>query len=147
MRSLLSRLSRFLDLPPEDRRVVVQAAWLLPVTSLQLRRRGLQAQLDRVEAQGAAHRGEPHRPHDADRAARIALLVAAVARNGVTRGGCLSRSITLIHLLLREGIDADLRLGVRKGADLEAHAWVEHLGRPLNDSADVTERYSPYPAL
>lgn len=147
MKSPLNRLSRFLHLPREDQRVVLEAAWLLPVIGLQLRRQGLQAQLDRVEARRAEHRGEPRRPDDTDRAARIALLVAAVARNGVTRGSCLSRSMTLMQLLLREGIDAELRLGVRNRADLEAHAWVEHMGCPLNDSADVGERYSPYPAL
>jgi hypothetical protein len=82
-----------------------------------------------------------------DRALHLALLVGIAARNGPYRGTCLSRSFTLLQLLQREGINADLRLGVRKEATLEAHAWVEYEGRPLNDTPDVATRYAPYPPL
>jgi len=45
-----------------------------------------------------------------------------------------------------QGIQSDLRFGVRRdSADLEVHAWVEHLGLPLNDSADVAERFKLVP--
>ena len=82
-----------------------------------------------------------------DRALHLALLVGIAARNGPFRGTCLSRSFALLQLLHREGITADLRLGVRKEAQLEAHAWVEYEGHPLNDTPDVATRYAPSPAL
>mgnify|MGYP000718269785 CR=1 FL=1 len=39
---------------------------------------------------------------------------------------------------------AELRLGVRKAPDLEAHAWVEVAGRPVNDDDDVRRRYAAF---
>lgn len=44
---------------------------------------------------------------------------------------CLMRSLVLTAVLARRGIDAELVIGVRPGARLEAHAWVEHAGTPL----------------
>lgn len=78
---------------------------------------------------------------------RIAQLVALASRHGLARGNCLSQSLTLQRLL---GDDAatQLRIGARRGpAGLEAHAWIEHEGRPLNDTADVAQRFTPFPAL
>ena len=43
------------------------------------------------------------------------------------------------------GIAAELRVGIGKTApQLEAHAWVEVDGAPLNDAADVAARYPPF---
>lgn len=45
---------------------------------------------------------------------------------------CLFRSLTLSALLQRRGIPATLVIAVRP-QPFEAHAWVEHEGRPLLD--------------
>jgi transglutaminase superfamily protein len=44
---------------------------------------------------------------------------------------CLVRSLVLIDMLARRGIQADFVLGVRPGPKFEAHAWVEKGGVPL----------------
>jgi len=147
MRPLRPRVSRFLALPPEDRRVILQAARLIPWMAAKLRLVGLQRLRGGPGGAAATVRSRSDSSSAADRAAHLALLVGIAARNGPYRGNCLSQSLTLRKLLQQEGIDADLRLGVRKEADLEAHAWVEHDGRPLNDTPDVATRYAPYPAL
>jgi hypothetical protein len=56
---------------------------------------------------------------------------------------CLRRSLVLWALLARAGEPAELRVGFRRerGA-FEAHAWVEHQGRVLNDAPDVRKRYA-----
>jgi hypothetical protein len=47
--------------------------------------------------------------------------------------------------LRREGIETVLRVGVnRESGTLHAHAWVEYLGRPLNDADDVALRFPPF---
>ena len=75
-------------------------------------------------------------------------MVAIAARHGVHQGNCLSQSLTLQRLLARHGVAAELRIGARRAGDrLEAHAWVEHQGRPLNDSADVAARFPPFREL
>ena len=79
-------------------------------------------------------------------AQQIARIVAAAARYGPYRANCLPTSMVLRYLLLRQGIQADLRVGVRKsgGERLDAHAWVEHAGQPLIDRADIHQRYAPF---
>ena len=46
-------------------------------------------------------------------------------------------------LLRRIGVEGVIRFGAKKaGESLEAHAWVEWNGVPLNDVADVRSRYA-----
>ena len=48
-------------------------------------------------------------------------------------------------LLRRRGMESELRIGVRKKAEvLEAHAWVEYQGCVLNDRSDVDQHFSPF---
>jgi hypothetical protein len=51
---------------------------------------------------------------------------------------CLLRSLVLLRLLARRGIEARLVIGARTGPDFLAHAWIEYDGlpvlSPLNDS-------------
>ncbi len=63
------------------------------------------------------------------------VMVQAAARHGVYSATCLPQSLTLWWLLRRQGIKSDLRFGARKEAGLmEAHAWVELSGIPLNET-------------
>jgi hypothetical protein len=52
------------------------------------------------------------------------------------------RSLTLRGILKRRGLDAELRIGVRKSAEaMEGHAWLEMSGTPINDDPAVTSTY------
>ena len=79
----------------------------------------------------------------------LVRLVDGVARNHWKPMGCLRRSLCLQALLARRGIATSLRVGVDAGASLkegkglEAHAWLEWQGQPINDREDVAERYLP----
>jgi hypothetical protein len=44
---------------------------------------------------------------------------------------CLVRSVVVLRLMARRSLQATLVIGVHPGADFEAHAWVEHCGRPV----------------
>src|SRR5262245_20286677 len=46
-------------------------------------------------------------------------------------GRCLVRSLVLVDMLSRRGIEASFVLGVRAGPDFEGHAWVEKGGVAL----------------
>jgi hypothetical protein len=79
----------------------------------------------------------------AETAERIARLVAIAAHYGPYRATCLRQSLSLWWLLLRRGIPAEIRIGVRKeGQELHAHAWVEHAGRALSDDRGTTAAYA-----
>ncbi len=72
-------------------------------------------------------------------------MVQAAARRGAYRATCLPQSLTLWWLLKRQGIEGDLRFGARKEAGrMEAHAWVEINGIPLNETLDVDQRFKPF---
>lgn len=74
---------------------------------------------------------------------RTDRMVRMAAGRVPVASACLSRSLTLWLMLRIQGIESELYLGVRRGADeLDAHAWVEHLGRPLNDTVDVHDRFT-----
>jgi len=88
----------------------------------------------------------------ADEAARLvratsaARMVAIVAGSGPIRATCLRRSLLLWWLLRRDGIETVVKVGVQRGerGALDAHAWVEYRGGPLNDTDDVAERFLPF---
>ena len=124
-----------------DRRVVFEAAFLLPVVSLALRTIGW------VRVRGFLDREpSPQARRSVDEAQHIALLVEAVARRSPVQHTCLQRSVVLCRVLRRRELEAELRLGVRKesAGDRQFHAWVEHAGRVLNDDQHVRDRYSSF---
>jgi hypothetical protein len=80
-----------------------------------------------------------------DRARGAARVVNIAARRGPVRATCLRRSLLLWWLLRWDGIETVLRVGVhRDGGSLNAHAWVEYGGRPLNDAEDIALRFPAF---
>ena len=142
---MLRELSRFGKLTALERGIFIRALLLLPAIGLGLRMFGF----GKVQAMLNASRVTDSCKLAPDAALKIALaavrMVSGAARRGFYRANCLPTSLVLAHLLRRQGIAADLRVGVRKVAGaLEAHAWVEHHGQPLNDGMDVHERFPPF---
>lgn len=79
------------------------------------------------------------------RARSAARIVAIVAGRGPVRATCLRRSLLLWWLLRRDGIETVLRVGVsRSEGSFNAHAWVEYLGRPVNDADDIALRFPAF---
>jgi hypothetical protein len=64
-------------------------------------------------------------------AARLANAVIRTLRVLRTDARCLSQSLVLLWLLSRRGIASTLVVGVHTCPEFEAHAWIEHAGRPL----------------
>src|SRR5262249_11888496 len=72
------------------------------------------------------------RPHANDlRPERCAAAVERTLRALPTDSRCLVRSLVLVALLSRRGLRAKLVIGVLRGPEFGAHAWVEHDGVPL----------------
>jgi hypothetical protein len=79
------------------------------------------------------------------RAQSAAKVVAIAAGRGPVRTTCLRRSLLLWWILRREGIETTLRVGVnRDGGTLNAHAWLEHRGKPLGDADDIALRFPAF---
>lgn len=77
--------------------------------------------------------------------ARIAALVTIAGSHAPGPSTCLTRSLLLGWFLRRRGVCSDLRIGVRmnQGA-LEAHAWVEFEGEPINETSDIAQRFAAF---
>ena len=79
------------------------------------------------------------------RVARARHLIRYTRKNGPFKGNCLSRSLLMMTILKRQGIDSQLHIGVRfEGNEFKAHAWLERNGKPLNESKDVRQRFSVF---
>lgn len=90
---------------------------------------------------------EPRRPGRApppEAAARLAACVDLVIRaaHPIVRRGCLTRGLTLYHVLRRAGVDVRLCFGVGTVRDrFEAHCWL------TLDDAPFLERGDPCPVF
>src|SRR5262245_23875419 len=130
--SPLNSLRRFLALPRSERRRLLRAARRLLAIDLALRTRGfarVAAGLDRRPA-GESQNGEK----------AVEPWVRAIdvaARHHLYPMRCLTRALALRSCLRDEGVEAELRFGVRKeGPELAAHAWLELGGMPLGDPGE-----------
>ena len=133
----MTSLARFLRLPAGDRKLLVLAGTLLLAVRLGLWL--LPFRVVRRLALGAAAAGGRLACSPPE---RIAWAVATAARF-VPGATCLPRALVAESLLRRMGYAATLHIGVTRGDDrtLEAHAWVEYLGKVVVGEAGV-ERYS-----
>jgi hypothetical protein len=143
VRSLPRKLQRFRALSASEKKAFLGAMALHPLFWIGLHTLGY------ARLQHWVDRASSVRPTldntDLDQLLALGRVVNVAARHAFGPATCLSRSLVLRWLLQRRGIETQLRIGVRlAGGELDAHAWVEHAGVPLNDSADVGERYAAF---
>ena len=132
----MSALARFVRLSAGRRRLLLRATVAVAGFRVAL------ALLPFRWVQGLAVR--PRRSSAGPRASRDDLAWSVVAVGRRFRSTCLVDALALQALLLREGHDASLRIGVAKtdAGRLEAHAWLDSGGRVLvggPESARFTE--------
>jgi hypothetical protein len=134
--SMLGRLRR---LRPSEAWALARAWWLLLGIDLGLRVLPFQ----RLESWLAP---APRQEGVADERAvpRLVWATAAAARHHLYPMRCLPQALCLRWLLGRQGIAAELRIGVERGrGDLRAHAWVERDGCPVGEGLRVADRFAP----
>lgn len=108
--------------------VLVEGALLAAMVEAGLRLQPLSRLVTRVDAAAPARRAWP-----TERVPRLAALARWPYRVMPVPSSCLRRSLVLAWLLRRRGFQPRVRFGVRKhGSTLDAHAWVECQGLPLD---------------
>lgn len=131
----MKKLRTFLALGPAERRAFLQAWRWVWASRARLRLFGLARTL-------RAWR-RPARPAATWPAA--ARWIGIASRYCPGGGNCLVRSVALYGALRHAGVPADVRIGVgRTAPQLDAHAWVELDGVPVNDADDVGARYAAF---
>lgn len=162
----MSSLQKLRALSWEESWLLVQASLLLPLTAIVVHTIGV-GRWQRVLARHTPFKKpsiSDSRPATAkstgisddagegpsaiQKARVIAKTVRVAARHGIYHANCLEQSLVLWSLLVRKGIESELRFGARKeDFRLEAHAWVECYGVPLDEAADVHEQFRPFEAV
>jgi hypothetical protein len=141
------RLRRFRALERPAQRLFLHAIVLLPLVALSLRWRGFrgtQAMLERPPLNGSSKQDPAE---TSKRAALTAHMVSVADRCGLSHPSCLAKSLTLWWLLGRQGIAADLRIGIQKeNQKFAAHAWVERNGAALNEPDEHHRHYAAFDA-
>ena len=132
----MSAVRKFWQLDRSDRRFLVKAAFWLAVYRVALwvlpwnRVASMLPSRDKSPAAGASIE-------------RLEWAVRTASRV-IPSASCLTRAVTLHHLLSRAGYQSSIHLGVAKTSarGFEAHAWVEHNGITLLSSASEIAHYS-----
>jgi hypothetical protein len=141
MKRLARHLAQFRALSSVGQRTLLYAAALMPVFWLGLRLLGLprfQARLQRSTVTRDAAMTLPD-------VQALGELVNIAARHTLGPRTCLTRSLLLGWLLRRRGVESQLRIGVRlTNGRLDAHAWVECDGVPVNDQPDVSTQFASF---
>jgi hypothetical protein len=141
MNTLAGKFAKFRALTGAERRVLLAALLWLPLFWLGLQMLGLQRFQRWLQRKPL---GTTNRlPLEEIR--RLGTLVNIAARYAPGPVTCLTRSLLLCWLLRRKGLESKLRIGVRlTDVGLDAHAWVEYAGAPVNDRPDVDAVYAPF---
>lgn len=137
----ISRVTQWWALSIGEKQALFAASLLLPAFWLALRLLGLQ----RCRAFLLKSVPLPFENSTSFTASQsLGHLVNLAARHSIFPVTCLTRSLLLEWMLRRRRQPALLHIGVRKqAASLEAHAWVECAGVPVNDAANVASLFLP----
>ena len=79
--------------------------------------------------------------------AELPCAARAVALAGAFFPGraiCLEQALALYFALRRRGFPVELRIGIQP-YPFFAHAWVEHLGQPVNEDPEVVRHFVTFP--
>ncbi|HTZ46893.1 MAG TPA: lasso peptide biosynthesis B2 protein [Verrucomicrobiae bacterium] len=136
---------RYRALDPQARALFWRAAFLLPCVALSLRVYGFIRTRNIFQKQIGRRPASRPDDHPEQIVFRTCRMVKAAGHYGMLHPTCLAESLALYYLLQRQGVSADLRIGVRKTSDeFEAHAWVEYAGAALNQPDDQHRHYAAF---
>ena len=147
---LFRKLKTFRSLPPGERDIFFQFLVLLPVVAWRVQFLPIKSTFTWLRS-----KLPPNVKHQLEeeailpQAQRTTWLMFKALRFSLIKGKCLSQSLVLWHLLGRQGITSQLRIGFNKDIsqipvasdNFTAHAWVECQGVILNERPDVYQRF------
>ena len=130
-----------------EKKLLFVSLLLLPLTALALRIIGFRRLKTALATLAPLQETGLPRSTDSlmERAIVTEKIVRVAAWHGFYRSNCLHQSLVLWWLLRWQGLASQLRFGVNKDeGKFKAHAWIEILGTPLNESEDVYQRYAAF---
>ncbi len=117
-------LRRWKDLTPADRRLLARSLLLLWVLNAVLLVAHYRKVYPRVKRLAALRRGR-RQAEPGQAATRVRWAVGVVASYTPWRLSCLCQAMAGLVLASELGLDASLRIGIKRGDLFEGHAWLE----------------------
>lgn len=140
----ISTLRKVVRMPARELRLLFAAAVALPLVWGGLRWYGLAPLRTKLKGKPVDSWADVNLEH----LRRMGQLVNRIGRFELGVDSCLSASVVFDWLCRRRGIASQLCIGVRfVERRLEAHAWVEWDGTPINDRDDIARNFAPFPHL
>jgi hypothetical protein len=137
-------LARWRSLSGRQKSQLVLLAIALPATGALIRLVGFQKAAKVCARIGGQAPLRQTSAQDLEDAQTFASLAGIAGRRGPVTTTCLRQSLVVRAWLRRRGLDARLKIGVRKTGDaMDAHAWVELDGVAL---AQPKRDHAPFPA-
>lgn len=109
-------------------RLIAEISSLYALTRWSLRRNDLPATVQKLRARGERLAA---RPAPVDDPKRLVGITISVLTRVPADSRCLIRSLVVLGLLARRGVETRLVIGVNLDAGFTAHAWVERRGVAL----------------
>jgi len=135
--TMMARIKRLRALEPHERNDLWPAAWRLLVVRLLL----VFFNIGRIQRRlGGAHPVS----RTLEDPAIWQRRATALRRVGVVIPGsrCLARALALRWWMRSAGLDARLKLGVRRDqGQTHSHAWVECAGKPIDDQPETVAQF------
>lgn len=142
--SAINSWRKLKELSGSELMVLIQGLLFLPLVALGIKCFGFRRFYGAI-ANYTPRKDQVQGKEGVKQARAIAKLVEIASRYGLYKPNCLQKSLLLWWFLRQRGIESELRIGVRKKAELlEAHAWVEYQGWILNDRSDVDQQFAPF---
>lgn len=131
----IDSLHKWHQLPPQERRLLVQAWAALHVIHASLRILPFDIILAACQRVHSVQRPAP--------ALRLVWMMDVASRHSLVTTTCLNQALALSWLMGRLGMPSTLRIGVtRSTGHLTAHAWIEQDGHIIM-GASQAEAYTP----
>lgn len=140
-------LARWRALDGQQKRQLVLLSLALPATGGLIRMFGFNRAARICDRLGGRQPPRPATPRDISDAQSLASLAGIAGRRGPISASCLRQALVVRAWLRCRGLDAQLKIGVRKqGETVDAHAWVELAGVALAQ-AELGHTAFPTPDL
>lgn len=137
-------LARWRALNGQQRRQLLLLSMALPATGGLIRLFGFKCAAHFCDRLAGRAPLRPTSAQDLGEAESLARLAGIAGRRGPVSVSCLRQALVVRAWLRRRGLDAQLKIGVRRQNEaMDAHAWVELTGVAL---AQAELGHLPFPA-
>jgi hypothetical protein len=137
---MFSKIRTFFELPNSHKWIFIKISLIVPLVELGIKTIKFKRTLAILKL---FINRNPHSPeNELKLVGRYTNYLHLYHRKFPFLGKCLARSLTLWFLLKREGIETELKFGMKKENEkLLAHSWLEYDGKPLITKSEINEGY------